>query len=45
MAMKTSSGSRLNSTDATEVRGPTAFTSTLLSFRSLVNSSSWRFVG
>ena len=45
MAMKTSSGSRLSSTDPSEVRGPTALTSTSLSFRSLVNSSSWRLVG
>ena len=45
MAMKTSSGSRLSSTDPSEVRGPTALTSTSWSFRSLVNSSSWRLVG
>jgi hypothetical protein len=45
MAMKRSSGSRLSSTDPIEVRGPTALTSTLLSLRSLVNSSSWRLVG
>src|ERR687898_3542811 len=45
MAMKTSSGSRLSSTDPIEVRGPTALISTSLSLRSLVNSSSWRLVG
>jgi hypothetical protein len=45
MVMKTSSGSRLSSTDASEVRGPTALTSTSFSLRSRVNSSSWRLVG
>ena len=45
MAMNTSSGSRLSSTDPIEVCGPTALTSTSLSFRSWVNSSSWRLVG